>query len=1316
MGPEGHLVPGVTEGVGASTDVVLPTPSASSSSLPRTTMGRFDNVPINDLFLIEICAGTARLGKAAARLGFRTMPIDCSKARAKGIHIFVFDLCCEDQVRDLFNVLDAYANRIALIFCAPPCGTASRARERPIPGVANPPAPLRSTDWPDGLPGLDYANKLKTELANQIYAAIAEVTKWAAKHDIEIVVENPLRSHMWETSFFAPASDHLPEHIVFQACMHGGGRDKFTLLRASSDMLQPLAVLCDGSHRHLPWQPKAMDGKLKFPTHEEAAYPHLLCDRIAGCLLQWFVAQGEHMVHSLPQQVQAASPETSRLVLNALPRSAKVRPMVGEHGRFLALHGFTQPQTLSFMAALPKGSRILSRHPMGEREAGDMIDSLKKTYSPLVSVSVTQQRMALQLCGASEQDGSRQDGLESTVFNVAWLQLHHNVAAVEKPGTCPNKAESFAAEVLNKGWADQRDMMELINMLPCEGGARASGWATSEKSWTTGAYVHGGVVARRKNCRLFKNVTILMGAILRAAHPGMDFSSAALFLDTKTKPHKDTNNLKGCPNLVVPLSSFTRGQICVRDDHIASEVGSSELGAEMLIDVASGPCSFDSSICHHTMEWEGNRLVLVGFHIRDHHKLSTEDMFFLKEVEYPVKDASLQSRAEEPRVQPREVCVIGVPSSPYEFVARAVAAGHPRDLKRHTSELTQAAINASFILPPYEVAKHRVATIKRWTSRAAELDPLEKQANLKRPPHLRPLLCNKRLMLMREILTELEYPDVAVVRDIERGFPLSGWMPDTGVFEARTRQPSFSLDTLKVMAKGFEAAVRKRLNSRQDPSLEQATWEETREELAKAWLWKEDNKLMGQRVFAMRFGLQHKDKVRVIDDCSIGGLNGTVGLPEKLRVHSIDILLNMVVCAFKSHEGSSFPECVGRTFDLKSAYRQFGIDEESRRLLRIIVNNAETGEPVTLGVNTLPFGAVGSVAGFLRISVAVWFIGLAALKICWTAFYDDFTTFCRTQLTRNTEWAIISLFRLLGLDFATEGPKAPDFSSVFKSLGLQVDLSEAANRVARVGHTAERREDLTRTIKDHLDKGELSARQAEQLRGRMVFFEGFAFGRTTNQALKQVSLRAECGSDQCKLDATLQRALEIILLRVSVAKPLEITAQATDTFYIFTDGAFEGQSGSIGGVLFDQLGNPLEFFAAVLSEESMTPFLAQSRNPIYELELLPIAVAFYLWAKRLRHKQLMCYLDNDAARAALIKGRGNTSLADNIVHHAMVYETEHALLSWYARVPTASNPADDPSRLRFEHLVGVGAKRVSIRQELVASLCGEHTGCATGLA
>ena len=67
-----------------------------------------------------------------------------------------------DKLRgDQFDVID---NEVALDEVVlnsasqhhgPNCGTFTRARERPIPGVQNPPLPLRSDAFPEGLPYLE---------------------------------------------------------------------------------------------------------------------------------------------------------------------------------------------------------------------------------------------------------------------------------------------------------------------------------------------------------------------------------------------------------------------------------------------------------------------------------------------------------------------------------------------------------------------------------------------------------------------------------------------------------------------------------------------------------------------------------------------------------------------------------------------------------------------------------------------------------------------------------------------------------------------------------------------------------------------------------------------------------------------------------------------------------------------------------------------------------------------------------------------------------------------------------------------------------
>ena len=179
-----------------------------------------------------------------------------------------------------------------MIFAAPPCGTSSRAREKAIPGISNPPKPLRSEQHPDGLPFLAHADKLKTEIANLVYEAVANVVKWSDSESIPIVVENPLRSYMWLTSPFKEVEHMLPIQTIFQNCMHGSSRDKWTLLKSSTELPQPLAALRDKKHRRESWQPRTQDGKLCFPAHSEAAYPGLFCQRVAGLLLRDSMAKG----------------------------------------------------------------------------------------------------------------------------------------------------------------------------------------------------------------------------------------------------------------------------------------------------------------------------------------------------------------------------------------------------------------------------------------------------------------------------------------------------------------------------------------------------------------------------------------------------------------------------------------------------------------------------------------------------------------------------------------------------------------------------------------------------------------------------------------------------------------------------------------------------------------------------------------------------------------------------------------------------------------------------------------------------------------
>ena len=110
-------------------------------------------------------------------MGLRGLAVDKSKERSCGTDILVLDLTVHSQLQLLLDILRAEKDKLLLVFIAPPCGTASRARGRPIKSSLlrgrKAPVPLRTDAQPDGKDGLCETDKLKTELANQLYDAIA---------------------------------------------------------------------------------------------------------------------------------------------------------------------------------------------------------------------------------------------------------------------------------------------------------------------------------------------------------------------------------------------------------------------------------------------------------------------------------------------------------------------------------------------------------------------------------------------------------------------------------------------------------------------------------------------------------------------------------------------------------------------------------------------------------------------------------------------------------------------------------------------------------------------------------------------------------------------------------------------------------------------------------------------------------------------------------------------------------------------------------------------------------------------------------------
>ena len=207
----------------------------------------------------------------------------------------------------------------------------------------------------------------------------------------------------------------------------------------------------------------------------------------------------------------------------------------------------------------------------------------------------------------------------------------------------------------------------------------------------------------------------------------------------------------------------------------------------------------------------------------------------------------------------------------------------------------------------------------------------------------------------------------------------------------------------------------------------------------------------------------------------------------------------------------------------------------------------------------------------------------------------------------------------------------------------------------------------------------------------MVFFEGYTFGRVANEAIKQLGRHITQGNHIGKLDASLRRCLHFLASRVLQAGPIKVHRCLNDTWIVFTDGACspEEGSGSVGGVLNSPYGDVLEFFSEKAPKELAVRFFRDSKNPIHELETVPVLMALQVWCKGLQRSQTVWYIDNESASMAYIRGTGETSLASAFISEFVTCEADHQLRSWFARVPSYSNLADGASRMDDKELTSL---------------------------
>ena len=219
------------------------------------------------------------------------------------------------------------------------------------------------------------------------------------------------------------------------------------------------------------------------------------------------------------------------------------------------------------------------------------------------------------------------------------------------------------------------------------------------------------------------------------------------------------------------------------------------------------------------------------------------------------------------------------------------------------------------------------------------------------------------------------------------------------------------------------------------------------------------------------------------------------------------------------------------------------------------------------------------------------------------------------------------------------------------SLGVEFDLRQSDKGLVFVSNTKTRRAEILERIETVLQDNMPSKHDTAKLKGCLTFAEGQLFGRAST-------------AFSIRLHKTCFAAFQTVF---SSGKPRCVDMRSREIVYLFTDAHYEGRKGGLGGgVLFKEC----ELLNADDREQIIT-----------ELEALAVLASLRLWKGFFLRKHLRAFVDNEGARGAILRGRSSDWVLNAVAHEAAVLVEASGVLSWYARVPRVTNPADCPSRM-----------------------------------
>ena len=587
----------------------------------------------------------------------------------------------------------------------------------------------------------------------------------------------------------------------------------------------------------------------------------------------------------------------------------------------------------------------------------------------------------------------------------------------------------------------------------------------------------------------------------------------------------------------------------------------------------------------------------------------------------------------------------------------------------------------------------RRAQMRYWRKRAKELEPLRRKWRAEMPPTVRKVAGHLHLPLLEEMLAHAGYPDTQLIQHLRKGFPVMGTLPASGVYPLEDPAPTPELHEREFWRKAAADWPRTLAAERPGEFVEHL-WKKVQEEVPDGCIEPptDPSTIRGRKkCVTRRFGKDEglkadgTPKIRCIDDYTASRVNAATAAQDRIVLQTLDNAVAMARCLENALQK---PVYIWKT-DHKGAYRQVPVMPAHLQAMYITIFRPGDTRPQVARHAAMPFGAVGAVHGYQRVSEAMTHLGLYLLAVLVQHYVDDFWIVDTVPNAPSGHRAYRELMKLVG--FQLEESKTTSPAAQIELLGLGLQFGAAPGDPYRVRVTPARRKKLRTMIRDVLRAGVLSPGEAGKLAGRLGFAAGGLFGRVGRGYLRalynrQHDTEPKPEGPRWPLDPPLEHALHWwdALLRLGpprAVQPPQAAQGATPILY--TDASEEPAPGGgwdrIMGAVLLMPGQPARAFS-IRPPRKLIDALAPRQRHIMDLELITLLVAYMTWRHLLKGTTYSVYIDNDAANRAATTG---FSRRDDLARLAALWwmiQARDGNAPWLWRVPSEVNPADWPTR------------------------------------